>query len=201
MTGDGINIVVGDEVLRNAGHSIRLHRSIVDLVNNIAESAHRTMLEEEPVGATGGLQRHTELDKANRGLAYYGQDIEASVRVTPVTEFQAGGVSGFGRPGPKGGGERYPLDVALGTGIFGEKREPVVSPTGGVMVYRDPGAYASVSAKPYDIGTVFTHSTRGQKPNPYPERTFRRTVDETPAYIAMWGREVQSGNATRSATS
>jgi hypothetical protein len=176
-----------DDRAHNAGVAVRLQRSIVDLVNDIAASAHRTMLEEEPVGPTGELQKHTLLDKADQADAA-SRKISAAVIITPVLNFQAGGVTGAGRPGILGGGERYPLDVALGTGIYGDKHEPVVSPFGGVMVYRSPRSVSfRLTAHTGNIGTIFTHSTKGQEPNPYPERTFSRTAEETPAYIKMWG--------------
>lgn len=78
-------------------------------------------------------------------------------------------------------GPEYALFVALGTGIYGEHKTPIVPKRAQFLRFVIGGK------------VIYTKSVKGQKPNPYHERGVARGVKRIDEFIRKAQREVSGG--------
>lgn len=78
-------------------------------------------------------------------------------------------------------GPEYALYVALGTGIYGEKKRPIVPVKARALRFVINGQ------------VIFAKSVKGQRPNPYHERGVARGVKRIDEFIRKAQKEVMGG--------
>jgi hypothetical protein len=79
-------------------------------------------------------------------------------------------------------GPEYALHVALGTGIYGKHKRPIVPVRAKMLRFKTKSG-----------NIVFAKSVKGQKPNPYHERGVARGEKRVDEFIRRAQREVESG--------
>jgi len=79
-------------------------------------------------------------------------------------------------------GPEYALYVALGTGIYGPKKKPIVPKRAQFL------RFVNKQGK-----VIYTKSVKGQKPNPYHERGVARGIKRIDEFVRKAQREVSGG--------
>jgi hypothetical protein len=128
-----------------------VHRLFRKMIERLVDQGETIMREVAPKDR-GELAAHV----GHHGPDDAGDLIWADIGVPPILSARTRAYASFFERDPAD----YPLFVAQGTGLEGENKTMVVSPTGGTM--RFDGA----------DGVVFTKATRGQEPNPFVRDTF-----------------------------